>query len=380
MINRTHKTGALIAGTLVVLGLGLLFVTTDGCSSAPSADPVMGSQGYRTWSNDIYKSFEHRNRTICIPDGWVAVGAITITEKGVTFPPNITGVLVKRDAFGSKTLTPVGTTYEVLLLYPLTTETKDIKKFAAATQNAFTRVASLFPTDTTPRQHTIIVTAGIAGDTAIETNRIYPDPSAGVSAMTLSPENYRSNQLLLHSIMHLYNRHSPHLTAYQAYQAPFGADDWQEAEATWAELAFDTRPEARLDRLMYLYRVHTAVRTNNFSLIIEPPFNTVSGFSALRQSAIASADYKYLDYQYGHYVVAPLAMVATEMLLRRYAPGETMSMLLINIHNGSGKSLLSELQRVLPDTEVTRAIRWFRGEETIPLELITASSKYYTNN
>ena len=47
-------------------------------------------------------------------------------------------------------------------------------------------------------------------------------------------------------------------------------EDWQELVATWTESAFLASDKGRERRLRYLYRVHAAVRDDDFSRIHTP--------------------------------------------------------------------------------------------------------------
>lgn len=377
------KRPLVLLAVAAFLGLGVLYALPffwSGvfCYTPPKQAPDAGSQGYRIWFGDSLKSFEHQDRKVCVPEGFEAVGAVEIGAGWAKFDPGMTGVLVRSDAFASELLEPKESSYSVRLLYSIGTDANTREQYARIVENAFNRVGGLFERQIPPASrlpHTVLVTAGVAGDTRSGHTRVYPDPRASLSIFMRTPENPRAEELFIHAVMHLYNRHRTDLTAHQESQAPFGVEDWQELEATWSETALTTSD--RLARLSYLYNVHTAVRTGNFSLITSPPFNDEEAFRRIRQSAIVDSGSETLDYQYGHYVLAPLSMLAVEGLLREFNPATDMEDILREIHRGEGVNFFDELEVLLPPEQMERVRGWFEGKKTIPTELIQAAAVYY---
>jgi len=372
----------IILGVSACLGLIALFAlpffwSGGFCYTPPKQNPVAGSQGYRVWFGDTLKSFEHKDARVCVPRGWQAVGAIETGDSWAKFESGMTGVLIRSDAFASTLIEPGHSSYSVTVFYATSTDAELLKRYEEVIENAFDRTGRLFndaPGD--PRRpHAVLITAGIAGDTRSPSARVYPDPHAGLSVFMRTPENPRAEELFIHAVLHLYNRHRTDLIAHENAQSPFAPEDWQELEATWGETAFSTGN--RLTRLTYLYNVHTAVRTGDFSLITSPPFNDEEGFKKIRASAVVAPGSAPLDYQYGHYVLAPLSMLAVEGLLQELDAGTDVEETLRGIHSGEAGNFFEELAKRLPEKEMARVRGWFEGTETVPSELVHAAVRHY---
>lgn len=372
--------GTLAVCALVAVTFYLLPILRGECYKVPDyLKPIAGSQGYRIWSGDILKSFDHKNRPVCVPQGWEAVGA---TETGVgwaKFEPKLTGVLIRSDAFTLQSIQPKHSIYRVDILYPVTTEENSVQRYIAIIENAFNRTGKLF--NDAPKEqrvpHVVLITAGLVGNAYEDATHVYPDPSARVSTFVRTSDSLRGEELFIHAVMHLYNRHQNGALPYQKLQSPFTEEDWQEVEATWAETAFTTSAE-RSGRIVYLYGVHAALRTQNFSLIKEAPFNNQKAFEKIRQSVIVAPGSPSLDYQYGHYVLAPLSMLAVDGMLQESRADTSVEKILTDIHAGKASNFFDELQKTLSKEEVQRARGWFEGRETIPtsvINLVVASYK-----
>lgn len=373
--------GIVVMCALLAIAVYFLPILKGECYKVPDhLKPFAGSQGYRIWSGNTLKSFDHKNRPVCVPQGWEAVGA---TETGVgwaKFEKNLTGVLIRSDAFTLQSIQPKQSRYTVRILYPVTTNEKLVTRYVAIIENAFNRTGKLFndvPTDQRI-EHTVLITAGLAGNTYEEGTRVYPDPSARVSAFVRTPDSLRAEELLIHAVAHLYNRHQTGVLPYEKLQLPFTEEDWQEVEATWAEMAFTTS-DAKV-RSVYLYTVHTAVRTGNFSLIKEAPFNNQKAFEKIRQSVVVAPNSPNLDYQYGHYVLAPLSMLAVEAMLQQSHTGTSVEKILTTIHMGNAQNFFDELEKVLSKEQVEHVRNWFEGKETVPSDLINFAVTYYKSN
>lgn len=360
-----------LSAVLILGGLYFLPILLGHCYKVANSKPVAGSQGYRVWSSETLKSFDHRNREVCVPEGFEAIGTTETSEGVVRFEPKLTGIFIRSDAFTSHTLLPKNSSYEVTVVYPKDTDSALIKKYDAIIENAFNRVGILFNDVSVPKRipHTVLITAGIAGDTRDESTRIYPDPNARVTLFVRIPNHPRAEELFIHAVTHLYNRHRADLLSYQKLQAPFSEDDWQELEAAWSEIAFATSGQS-LIRMVYLTNVYKAVRTQNFSLIAEPPFKNKKEFEKIQQSAVVAKGSSNLNYQYGHYILAPLSMLGIEGLLQKSGTEVTLEKVLKEVHQGEGKSFFAVLQQSLSQSEVDEIKSWLEGKETIPEELI----------
>ncbi len=365
-----------VAALFALAALYFLPLLSSNCLKIEDQKSVAGSQGYRIWSGETLKSFEHAGKRVCVPQGWQAVGA---TEEGTgwaTFEKGMTGVLIRSDAFTSRVIEPTQSSYSVTILYPITTDEKLVERYVGIIENAFDRVGRLFndvPKDSR-RPHTVLITAGITGN-----ERIYPDPTANISIFMRTPEHPRAEELFIHAVTHLYNRHRIDLIGYEKLQAPFAEEDWQELEATWAETAFTMSDllEARVD---YLYNVHTAVRTGDFSLITEPPFNDQTAFEKITENAVVKPGSPSLDYQYGHYILAPLSMFGVEGLLRQVDSKTDVEDILRKIHNGKANNFFDELKTLLTAEQMEHVRAWFEGEETVPKGLVDVALDYYKQN
>lgn len=356
---------------LLLVGLYFLPVFLGHCYKVGNLKLVAGSQGYRVWSSETLKSFDHPNREVCVPEGWRAVGATEVGEGVARFEPKLTGILIRSDAFSSHVILPKNSSYEVTVVYPKDTNPTLLKKYDAIIENAFSRVGVLFNDVSVPERtpHTVLITAGILGDTRDENTRVYPDPNAQVTIFVRVPNHPRAEELFIHAVTHLYNRHRDDLLSYQKLQAPFSEGDWQELEASWSETAFATSDQSLL-RLLYLTNVYTAVRTQNFSLIAEPPFKNKKEFEKIRQNVAVAAGSQNLDYQYGHYVLAPLSMLGVEGLLQKLGTGVTVEKVLREVHEGGGKNFFTVLQQSLSPSDIDEIKSWLEGKTTIPEELI----------
>lgn len=377
-MNRTYIQYIGILGGAALVGGVLFFTFSSSCRTIGSLRPVMGSQGYSVYTNDIFKSFEHAGRPVCIPDGWVPVGATRVEGTEAWYPVGKTGVLIRQDSFASRTVRPDGSRYELTILYPLETKKDDIARTLDLVTRTFSSTARLF--DDIPKAervpHTVLSTVGVAGDTVALDTRVYPDPSALLTIVMRAPETERAEGLVIHAAVHLYNRfalESPYTDA----QAPFSAEEFEELEATWAEVALSRTPGGAADRLMYLYRVHSAVVTQNYALTTEPPFTDADAFAEIVPTVFVRGSKNYLDYQYGHYVLLPLSLAAVDALLYERRTGLTVERILRDIHAGKRGNFMNVLSEVLPSKDYANVGRWLRGDAQVPIALIESAIRIY---
>lgn len=372
----------------LLVGLGLLALITAGVFNwvifAPSCiipeekRAVEGTQGYRIWFGETLKSFKHFNRKICVSDGWEAVGASERGDGWVRFGKDYTGILIARDGFIEKTLSFEKSNYRVRILFPADIEQSRERTYEASISNAFERVGALYgdsKTDT-PIPHVVLVTTGLADQNHGE-ETVYPDPRENVTIFVRDPHSIRGEELFIHAVTHLYNRFNKNFTAYQKHQSPLTPEDVQELEATWAETAFRLQRNGREYRLNYLYNVHTAVQTNNFSLITEPPFDNENVFSDIEPSILVTPETSQVNIQYGHYVLAPLAMLALEGLLETQDAPADVEEILTRIHTAGMLNFFDELTRYIPDDELNEVKGWLYTGKTVPFELIQKGFLHY---
>ena len=372
-----HKTQtwALWVGIPALLAVAFLISAPSWlpCMDVPHHESVAGSHGFRIWSGESLKSFKHGGRKICIPAGWQPLGEIKAGNGWALFPNGTTGLSIKTDAFASTTL-PVfdDSSYRATVLYPITTPPKSLAHSIAIITNAFNKAGALF-SDTKnnpPIPHTVLITAGVAGRGDDELHTVYPDPTANLTFFIYSPEFTRAEQLVIHAVVHVYNRERPELDGYERFQSPFSEVDWQEIEAAWSEIALATSAEHSKGRLLYLYNVHRAVQTKNFSLITELPFDNREEFNRMHPNMFAGNDASYLDEQYGHYVLPPLVLSATDALLLQYKTGTSVEKLLLELHTGEIKNFFNAVSAILPGPETVRIESWIKGEALIPADLV----------
>ena len=369
----TRKIVVLFGLLSILLLAGVSQFSRGPCAPAPVQEAERGSHGYRLWLGSDLQSFEHRGERICIPDGWEAIGAQRVIDSWAQFPEGTTGVLIQTERFQTKEFAFEHSSYRVTLLYPVATSESELQEYEHIVRNAFERVGALYP-DARLARHTVIVTAGL-GLSESEHDSIYPDPGPDVSYLALHPSQSRSEELFIHAIAHLHNRHRPDLTAYTLHQAPLSSGDFQELEASWTETAFEKSDDLRAARLAYLMNIHAAVMENDFSRIEEPPFDNHSDFLMIRPSAISTTSWTYLDDQYGYYVLAPLALTAIDTLLAPH--NVSVAELLTEIHK-TRENFFARLREILSANDVARVERWLRGEERIPEHLIQEAVDQYS--
>lgn len=349
---------ALIAATLAYLG--------TSCTPPERQDPERSSHGFRIWSGATLTSFEHTGGRVCVPESWTALGYEQSGAGWATFETGKTGMLIRSDAFASKALAFENSAYAVTLYYPK--NLKDLPLYEETVRNAFERIGKLYADKRAPQEHTVLITAGIPFSDE-EEDSIYPDPRANISFLILKPDHSRSEQLFFHAIAHLYNRYDPPERG--VHEEPlFPASDWSEFEASWIELGLASSDTFRNERLAYLQNVHEAVVTRDYSRIKEEPFNDLVAFEAMQGVATTDWQSSYLDYQYAHYVLAPLIMVGIDGLLAFYETGTDVKTLLTRVHDGTTDSFFGEVERLLPPEASERIQRWIRGEEAIGRDLV----------
>jgi hypothetical protein len=365
----------LLIGVIIsLLAIGIL-VSFPGCETIHYQKSVRGSHGYRIWSGPSLKSFEHEGQKICVPEGWQAFGALESTPHWARFEEDKTGVLIRSAAFASTTFSFNESAYEVTVLYP--SQHIRIDDYEPMIRSAYEGVGALYAdtSSTQTKPHTLLITAGITGFPE-EAQSVYPDPTEKVSYLIMRPEEPRSEELFIHAVAHLYNRFDSRRSAYASHQSPLTEEDFEEFEAAWTETALRSTKIGRESRIDYLYNVHKAVQTSDFSLIQEPPFNNEAEFNAMQKTALLSENPSFLDYQYAHYILGPLFMLATETLVRQYDATFSNSEILTKIHTTPQMNYFTEVKERLPEEEYVRVMRWLYGEELIPRTFIDAAAAF----
>lgn len=359
------KVAALALLAVVIVGVGAYFMYPRDCYPAHIYSKAQGSQGYRIWENEIFISFEHHGRKICVPVGWAPVGAATASDTWAIFDTGRTGVLIRKDAFSTSQIEATGTRYVITLLYPSTTSPEDIIRYTELVQNAFSVLGSFYGDTAAPSQHTVLLTHGLDPDAFV-----YPDPSKNLTVMMRHPKDPRGEELLIHAVAHLYNRYSDRERKYLEHQGPFTAEEFQELEATWAEIAFAHTDAVRMNRIEYLFHVHSALMNKTYEVVTEPPFNDTSAFSRVVPSIMVPEGGSYLDFQYGHYVLAPLVMVAVDGLLAERGSPATVEQILSDLHRKGEQNFLDRVSSYLTKDDLAAINSWIWGTRAIPRTLI----------
>lgn len=367
-----------VSGACVLaVATGLFFIISPSCAPIATAPFTHGSHGYRVWSGPTLKSFEHEIGRTCIPKGWQAVGAVETGAGWATFAPAETGVAIASPAFASSTLSFEHSAYAVTLIYPKSATPEQIRAYELMVRNAFETVGALFNDSALyePSAHTVLVTAGLGASKA-EKDSVYPDPNGSVTYLILTPDHPRAEELLIHAVAHLYNRFSLADLSYETMQAPVPQEDWQELEAAWAETAYESSSTTRRERFDYLYRVHQAVTSGDFSRVHEPPFDTRNELSTTTPGIVMNETSTQLDEQYGHYVLAPLAMTALDGIFFEDGASTSVASLLSRVHEG-GENFFDLIQGSLSASRVDTFMSWLNGSTPVPHALVQKGETSY---
>lgn len=368
----------LVTVVVCVVGVfGYIKNKKPGCVMIGTQENKIGSHGLIYWIGPTFKSFVHSELPVCIPDGWKSMGEIAEGNGWAKYEKYKAGVMIREDGFYTIKIKSNNRSNKITIYYPVETSQMDIGRYVDIVQNAFDRVENIYPETEASREIEVLVTAGLAGNTKEPTTRIYPDPNENLLFIVYTPQRYRSDELVIHAVMHLYNRFRTDMTEYLGYQEPFGADEWSELEATWTETAFNKDAIKRFKRIEYLYNVHNAVRTKNFKLISEAPFNDKEAFEKINQAVEVKLGSEFLDYQYGHYILAPLSMIAVDGMLYDHKSGETVETILTKIHRDPSINFVSEISKILTKEEVADFISWTSGQKTVPMKLVFSTVQRY---
>ena len=339
----------------------------------------MSSHGWRVWTNESLISFDQNGEPYCIPEGFEPVGELEKTATSAVFPDGASGVFIHSSDFASMDIELTDMPFKVRVLYLQSMQKEQIDEYVTIIERAFHDINDVYPKTKVEAliPHAVLITVGVAGDGKDFETSVYPNPSERMSIVVRNLEHKRVEELYIHAIAHLYNRYRTAFLAYEALQAPVPAEDWQEMEASWTEVAFRSSSDGRIRRLSELYDVHEAVSKNAFSESLIYPFSIREIFENItKKTVILGTDSTYNNYQYGHYVLAPLVMVGIEGMLR--AKGHTdIQTLIKEVHRGEGTSFFVLLKSELSDSELDEIQKWIQGEKMIPRELIFSGAKQY---
>lgn len=341
------------------------------CTTVTPTDSEMSSHGWGVWFGESLQSFVHEGKRICVPEGWASVGEIRRGPTWAMFPVGQSAVLVRPEAFGTVDLTFENSAYRVRVMYPIEMTEEMLAPYLATITHAFERVGAFYPDATEPYEHTVLISVGLAGEAMDFESTLYPEPGPTLSTLARAFEHKRSEELFTHAVAHLYNRQRTDLIAYEHVQEPIPAEDFQELEASWIELYVRSDADARMRRLNELYAIHQAVFMDAYMPNLLYPFSEVELFDEVtRQNVVLPAESSYSDFQYGHYILAPLSIIAIDgLLLERGAPVD-MADIFTTVHMNGDTHLLNEVARYLTPEDMEQIRRWMSGEELIPRNLV----------
>ena len=226
-----------------VFGVALLLskpTQVASCTPIPLQEPETGNHGWLVWSNDSYKSFTPEQTGYCIEVGWEPVGATLDSAGNAVFPAESSGIYIKTSEFTSKQLLLANNETSIRVLYPTHLAPEEVAAYLKTITAVFTDVLTLYSDFETTNLsgHTVFITVGIAGDANDIETSVYPTPTKDLTVFGRNLNHRRGEELFIHAVMHLFNRHFTEGLAYQQNQAPVPAADWQELESSWAEIAF----------------------------------------------------------------------------------------------------------------------------------------------
>ena len=361
---------------LSVLFLGL-FYKSYACLPVPKQAVKTSTHGYGVWSNSFYKSFIPGDERFCVPNDWKPVGEKALDRGGATFPNEGTGILVKSSDFSATKIPLDKTDFELTAVYLATMPEDELQEYVKIIQRAFNDVGSLYPKNDSleTQKHTVLISVGIAGDGYEFENSIYPNPSQFLSVFAKNISHPRAEDLFIHAATHAYNRFHPSFQTYQDNQTPLPAGDFEEMEATWAEISFRSSNEELAIRVENLYRTYMAVMMSTPSNDLLYPLNEDRVFKQIsNKSVVVEMDATEGEAEFGHYVLAPLVMLAIEGMLQEQQSLMTLDALLLETH-ASGSNFFEHLNKYVPKENVDRILRFIEGQEEIPIELVYTGLK-----
>jgi hypothetical protein len=366
---------------LLIISSGF-FYTLFSCVAVPEQAQETGTHGWRVWENESFVSFiPQPNKRYCIPSGWESIGAEVDRLGNATFPAAASGIILRSSDFIT-THVPIdelGTNINVV--YPAQTPDTDVVEYMEIITNAFANVRTLYPNFQTTNlaSHTVLITIGIAGDGNDFKTSVYPNPNQHVTVFVRNKNHRRGEALFVHAVAHLFNRHYTEGLAYQENQAPIPTQDWQEVEAAWTEIIFQSDKRLRAERVEQLYGIHKSIVTDVFSVSLEFPFNDKNVYEDVRRkSIILGADPTYGEEQYSHYILAPLLLLAIEGLLAEHSPETSVSALLTQAHQNNQNFFVLASDHLPKETMPTIG-NYIFGKELIPYELLVAGLRRYEN-
>jgi|GEM_PF-976555 len=348
------------------------------CVSPSEEVQHMSSHGWNVWKGASYQSFTHHGEWICVPSGWMPVGAEAEQKGRARFSRAGDGVLVRTDSFSVRSVVTKKHDFAVRVVYPNALTAGALSQYLEIITRAFDAVGDQYPNASgTPLTHTVLLSVGIAGDGHDFETSIYPQPSLYMSVLVHNLAHPRTEELYIHAIAHLYNRYRTDLIAYKAHQAPLRPIDWEELEASWSELAFRSSKEGLEHSVAALTHVYFDIVDNSFSAADLYPFNNKAIFDAVRyKTAILPDDAKYPDEQFGHYILGPLLLVSVEGRLVAHSSSAHIQDIFIRIH-ATNENFFAVLSEYLPADDIAQIEREVRGDKVLSNDFIERGTEYY---
>ena len=345
------------------------------CRELPDHQGKKGTQGWRTWFDDGLRAFDHEGQYFCVPDGWSPVGTLEDEGHRARWNEKQTAVLIADDAWNVSP-TDYSEDFPVRLFWSVELGAKHLDQVDGLLTHAFAEIGSLYAPlpEALSSEHHFLVTVGHGGNTRTYNSRIYPEPGPDMSICVRDPDQSRGHELTIHAVAHLYNRHR--VGRAEGIEPPIPQKDWEEFVATWTETAIILDHRGRMKRLKYLYNVHTAVQTGQHELITGPPFDDLERFRQITPNVVVREDQPSIDMQYGHYILAPLAMVAAEGMLVAEGSEDTMFDVLRDTHAGE-EDFFGELEERVGEKGLAAFKSWIHEGQTIPKELVWKGAERY---
>ncbi len=353
--------------------IGFLQFQADKCSPITTLEPQLGKHGFIQWQNQSYISFVGTSTPYCIPAGFEPLTdeSDTIIQDG----KETTTVFIRTEHFKQTYLTLHDQPLRVVYHHSLSSS--EVLEYTTLISNVYSKILTLYPTTTATsiKEHTVLIAEGIAGDGTTSETSVHPSPSKKLTTFVRSKRHWRGEELFIHAVTHQINRYTD--SDYQFNQAPIPPTEWEELEASWAELAFLSDGSARSRRIDALYAIHTAVQTKNYTEGLEYPFHQASVFKTIgRTSLMLSTEPTYAEIEYSHYVLAPLFLVAVDGLLAEYAPEIFVSDLLMKVHQ-ENSNFFTLLSQKLPEDELDKLFNYLYGNGRIPYEILQKGVNRY---
>jgi hypothetical protein len=368
----------LVCLSIIILTFVFINKSEVPCLTLEARLSIMSSHGWRVWHGSSFITEEHHGERVCVPTGWRAIGAITEGSGWAEFKEGGSAILAHTDLLNEDRVILEGLSFPLSILSPRTMAAEDYAHYKETIIAAFTQVAQLYPTPHRTVPHTVLITVGLGGKAQIFEDTLYPDPSSEVSMLVRDRTHKRSTELFIHAVAHLFNRYMSDGRSYLMAQSPFPASDFEEMEAAWSEIAFLQNDAARRRRLDELYAIHRSVVTGTTSVALMYPFDDalrVSGLSV--HTPIVPEGSNYIDYQYAHYVLAPLIMVGIDGMLSVRSTGSTVEELLYSLHSDPTKNFFLELRRLLGDADIETIMSWVDGTALVSEIYLKAGVSLY---